>query len=142
VLNANTQRWDLDGTIVMAECQQGRWRIDGRPTPDVHVADGIATVFDLYGVPFQIVDPLDVAASAAGDGNVVEAPMPGLVKAVFATPGAVVAEGDRLAVLEAMKMEHTITAPVDAVVSELRCAVDDQVDNGQVLIVLEDPDTE
>jgi len=39
--------------------------------------------------------------------------------------------------MEAMKMEHTITAPVDGLVAELRCAEGDQVDNGQVLVVLD-----
>jgi len=39
--------------------------------------------------------------------------------------------------MEAMKMEHTITAPGDGVVVEVRCAPGDQVDNGQVLVVIE-----
>ena len=40
--------------------------------------------------------------------------------------------------MEAMKMEHTITAPTDSIVTEVRCAVGDQVDNGQVLVILEE----
>ena len=43
----------------------------------------------------------------------VKAPLPGLVKAVFVAPGQDVAAGDRLAILEAMKMEHTLTAARD-----------------------------
>lgn len=54
-----------------------------------------------------------------------------------------VAAGDRvvarqpLVVLEAMKMEHEITAPVDGTVGELSVAVGDQVDGGQTLAVVE-----
>ncbi|WP_299768627.1 acetyl/propionyl/methylcrotonyl-CoA carboxylase subunit alpha [uncultured Tateyamaria sp.] len=138
VLDQDTQRWHLDGTDVLAERRQGQWTIGGQLAPDVHVADGIATVFDGYGIAFQIVDPLNVNATAAGDGNVVEAPMPGLVKAVFAAPGAVVAEGDRLAILEAMKMEHVLLAARDGTVAEVLASEGDQVVAGAALVRLED----
>ncbi|WP_299200654.1 acetyl/propionyl/methylcrotonyl-CoA carboxylase subunit alpha [uncultured Tateyamaria sp.] len=138
VLDQDTQRWHLDGTDVLAERRQGQWTIGGQLAPDVHVADGIATVFDGYGIAFQIVDPLNVNATAGGDGNVVEAPMPGLVKAVFAAPGAVVAEGDRLAILEAMKMEHVLLAARDGTVAEVLASAGDQVVAGAALVRLED----
>ncbi|MEM8656253.1 MAG: biotin carboxylase N-terminal domain-containing protein [Pseudomonadota bacterium] len=140
VLDADSQRWQVDGVEVMAERQQGRWVIGKGPVPDVHIAGGVATVFDGYGLSFDVVDPLDVAATAAGDGNVVEAPMPGLVKAVFATAGARVAEGDRLAILEAMKMEHVLLAARDGVVAEVLADEGDQVVAGAALVRLEDAD--
>ena len=112
--------------------------IGGDPAPDVHVADGAATVFDAHGIAYTAIDPLDVAASAAGDGNVVEAPMPGLVKAVFAAPGADVAQGDRLAILEAMKMEHVLLSARDGRVAEVYAAAGDQVVAGAALVRLEE----
>ena len=45
--------------------------------------------------------------------------------------------GETLVVLEAMKMEHPMSAPEDGVVSEVRVAVGDQVDNGALLLVVE-----
>jgi biotin carboxyl carrier protein len=45
-------------------------------------------------------------------------------------------------VLEAMKMEHTVAAPVDGVVAEIAVAPGDQVDTGQVLAVVEEPGPE
>ncbi|APX13783.1 acetyl/propionyl/methylcrotonyl-CoA carboxylase subunit alpha [Tateyamaria omphalii] len=138
VLNADRLQWDIDGTPSTALRKQNRWIIDGYPMPDVHVAGDTATVFDAYVIPFQIVDPLDVAASAAGDGNVVEAPMPGLVKAVFAMPGAAVAKGDRLAILEAMKMEHVLLAARDGTVAEVLAAEGDQVVAGAALVRLDE----
>ncbi|MEM9611888.1 MAG: biotin carboxylase N-terminal domain-containing protein [Actinomycetota bacterium] len=65
------------------------------------------------------------------------APMPGNIRLVSVEVGERVEAGQALVVMEAMKMEHTVVAPEDAVVAEVRCAVGDQVDNGAVLVVLE-----
>jgi acetyl/propionyl-CoA carboxylase alpha subunit len=65
------------------------------------------------------------------------APMPGLVLRVLAEPGTVVTAGQPLLVLEAMKMEQTVSAPADGVVAELRAKAGEQVSTGQVLAVLE-----
>ena len=68
------------------------------------------------------------------------APMPGLVLRVLAEPGAVVTAGQPLLVLEAMKMEQTVSAPADGVLAELRAKAGEQVSTGQVLAVLESGD--
>jgi 3-methylcrotonyl-CoA carboxylase alpha subunit len=67
--------------------------------------------------------------------------MPGLVKQVRVKPGASVSKGDALAVLEAMKMEHTLTAPRDGVVAAVNAAEGDQVKDGDLLVSLA-PETE
>ena len=73
---------------------------------------------------------LDEAAGAhAGD---LVSPMPGTVVAVPATDGAAVAAGEPVVVVEAMKMEHTLTAPVDGVVA-LSAKAGDKVAAGQIL---------
>lgn len=64
--------------------------------------------------------------------------MPGLVKSVHAEAGQAVRAGDRLAVLEAMKMEHKLTAARDGVVAEVLVAPGDQVEAGAALIRLQD----
>ncbi len=66
------------------------------------------------------------------------APMPGNVLATHIDVGDTVTAGQLLLVLEAMKMEHRISAPGDGVVVELRVAEGDQVANGELLIVLSD----
>jgi 3-methylcrotonyl-CoA carboxylase alpha subunit len=83
-------------------------------------------------LPDQLLDEDEGGAS----GDVVTAPMPGLVKVVAAEAGRSVAKGDGLMVLEAMKMEHTLTAPRDGVVAEVLAAVGDQVTDGTVLVTL------
>ena len=65
------------------------------------------------------------------------APMPGLVLRVLAEVGAIVAVGQPLLVLEAMKMEQTVSAPASGVVAELRAKAGEQVSTGQILAVLE-----
>jgi propionyl-CoA carboxylase alpha chain len=64
-------------------------------------------------------------------------PVPGTVTAVLVEPGAHVATGDTLVILEAMKMEHRIKADEDGVVAEVRVAVGDSVDAHHVVAVLE-----
>ncbi len=109
---------------------------DGRPGRALRIGDSVAVFAEQTWV-FDIPDPLAVGTAAA-TGNLIEAPMPGLVKAVFAEPGKSVAAGDRLAILEAMKMEHTLTAPRDGIVAEVLAGAGDQVEAGAALVRLED----
>jgi 3-methylcrotonyl-CoA carboxylase alpha subunit len=66
--------------------------------------------------------------------------MPGLVKGLAARPGARVARGDVLVVLEAMKMEHALTAPRDGVIAEVAVAEGAQVTDGTLILALEPED--
>jgi 3-methylcrotonyl-CoA carboxylase alpha subunit len=129
----------LDGQTVRAEWQGGGWRPGGAAAAEWTRAGDTVTVFAGYGAAFEVVDPLERAAAAAGGGNVIEAPMPGLVRSLLAEPGQAVAAGDRLAVLEAMKMEHALTAPRDGTVAEVLVAEGAQVEAGAALIRLEPP---
>ncbi|MXN64133.1 acetyl-CoA carboxylase biotin carboxylase subunit [Stappia sp. GBMRC 2046] len=71
----------------------------------------------------------------------VKAPMHGKVIAIHVKTGDHVAKGDRLAVVEAMKMEHAITAPRDGVIEDVPVNEGDQVDQGAAVIVLNDEET-
>jgi len=124
--------------VVQARRIGGRWQLNGQPAPDVVRHADRVTVFAGYGMAFDVIDPLQRAGSVGAAAGVVEAPMPGLVKAVFAKPGQAVAQGERLAILEAMKMEHTLIAARDGVVAEVLVAAGDQVTAGSALVRLED----
>jgi 3-methylcrotonyl-CoA carboxylase alpha subunit len=88
---------------------------------------------------FALPDPQ--AADAAGPGaDAILAPMPGLVTRLAAVPGQIVARGEVLAVLEAMKMEHALAAPRDGVVARVLASVGDQVSHGALLLDLEAED--
>jgi 3-methylcrotonyl-CoA carboxylase alpha subunit len=130
---------ELSGTRHLAERRADGWWIDGAKSTVRPVRlPGVVAVFSDRAWEFTLPDALARGTAAGAGGNLVEAPMPGLVKSVFAHPGDVVAAGDRLAVLEAMKMEHTLNAPRDGVVAEVLVAPGSQVEAGAALIRLED----
>lgn len=89
---------------------------------------------------FAPVDPLQMAAHDQDGGLAVIAPMPGLVAALPTRAGAVVVKGDPLVILEAMKMEHILTAPRNGTVKEVLVAEGDQVIDGTLLVQLEAAD--
>jgi 3-methylcrotonyl-CoA carboxylase alpha subunit len=117
--------WWVDATAVKA-----RVAVDG---PEI-------TVFWGNGYRFHKCDPLERDSGATGDGNLIEAPMPGLVKVLYAKTGQSVQMGDRLAVLEAMKMEHSLLAARDGVVAEVLVETGAQVEAGAALVRLEEQD--
>ena len=82
------------------------------------------------------IDLLAHAGEAAAEGGRLTAPMPGKVVSFAVKAGDQVRRGETLAVMEAMKMEHTIAAPADGVVLELLYAAGDQVAEGSELLKL------
>jgi 3-methylcrotonyl-CoA carboxylase alpha subunit len=96
---------DGDGVFVLFELEQveARW-----PTYDAETEDGPA-------------------------GGAVRAPINGKVARLFVSPGAVVAKGDRIAIVEAMKMEHVLAASAAGTVAEVRATEGDQVTTGQLI---------
>ena len=142
-LDAGRFRVEVDGMLHEVVRDGGRWLVDGQAVAAnvVTHAAGVS-VFWGNGYHFEPVDPLQVAAEAAAGTGLITAPMPGLVKAVFVVAGQAVAAGDRLAVLEAMKMEHTLTAWRDGVIAEVMAEAGQQVDEGFALIRLEEEEDE
>lgn len=129
---------EIEGTRHLCVLHGDGWWVDGAKTDARFAcAPDAVTVFLRGAHRFEIPDPLDRATEAAG-GGLTLAPMPGLVKAVFTAPGQAVAAGDRLAILEAMKMEHTLLAARDGIVAEVLVEAGAQVEAGAALIRLED----
>ncbi|WP_446666748.1 ATP-binding protein [Flexivirga sp. B27] len=120
---------EIDG--VRRGYRVGRFTADGGRGDSVVVegADGSST---LTAVP-RFVDPSTQLHTGA-----LVAPMPGTVVRVAVKEGARVAAGQNLLWLEAMKMEHAVTAPTAGVVTQLPVVVGRQVEQGAVLAVVED----
>jgi 3-methylcrotonyl-CoA carboxylase alpha subunit len=87
--------------------------------------------------PLALVGTLQVGGSGDDVGGGLKAPMPGKVISLIASVGASVEKGAPLLVLEAMKMEHTISAPTRGTVKAFRCAPGDQVVDGVELVDFE-----
>ncbi|WP_172293731.1 acetyl/propionyl/methylcrotonyl-CoA carboxylase subunit alpha [Pseudoruegeria sp. HB172150] len=131
---------DVDGTTVSAERAGAGWRFDGMPAAAWQIASGAVTLFGPGGFSARIVDPLERDAAGAAGADVIEAPMPGMLAQVLVSAGDTVSAGQKLAVLEAMKMEHALTAPREAVVAEILVAAGTQIEAHAPLIRFEPED--
>ncbi len=121
----------------------GGWLIgEAREPGPARRLDGSVVVFAGQPWEFALPDPLARGGEAGATGNIVEAPMPGLLREVLVEPGQAVVRGDRLAVLEAMKMEHALVAQREGVVEAVLVAPGAQVAAHDPLIRLEEEDAE
>lgn len=83
---------------------------------------------------FDIIDPLAPPRTESAGAGRVMAPIPGRVVSILVQPGDTVARGQVLVVVEAMKMELTLTAPEAGTVAAVNCAVGDMVEEGRDLV--------
>ena len=108
-----------------------------RITARTYQNNGVTHIFSAQGATQIIaIDLLAHAGAAQIEGGRLTAPMPGKVVSFAVKAGDKVSKGQALAVMEAMKMEHTIAAPADGVVEELLYAPGDQVAEGAELLKL------
>ncbi|OJH44369.1 acetyl/propionyl/methylcrotonyl-CoA carboxylase subunit alpha [Paracoccus sp. SM22M-07] len=139
VLGPGHARVTLEDSTHDVRWQGDRWWVDGDLCRQriVHHDAGVS-VFGRDTVHLKPVDPLDRAGADDGGDGLTRSPMPGLVKAIHVTQGQQVRAGDRLCVLEAMKMEHSLLASRDGTVAEVLAAQGDQVEAGAALIRLDE----
>jgi 3-methylcrotonyl-CoA carboxylase alpha subunit len=121
--------------------RDGEFRIVGVPDEEAWItgfSDGERVVVFHWGQAFEFALSLRGTGTSHGihDGEI-EAPMPGKVTAVEVAAGDKVAKGQRLLTLEAMKMEHALTAPFDGIVAELNAKAGAQVTEGTLLVRVE-----
>jgi len=100
----------------------------GRRFDVLSVVQGLSFLIEVDGVMHRV---------SRDDGGVVHAPSPAVVVSLAVKPGDLVSVGDRLAVLEAMKMEMQITAPFSGKVREVLTSPNVQVDTGAPLVRIE-----
>jgi 3-methylcrotonyl-CoA carboxylase alpha subunit len=136
VLVIGERRWPLSVTSRGAE-QHDVTLAGQRRALTVYASGERFSIFSAEGsVALRQIDPIAHAADGASEGGRLTAPMPGKLISFLAQPGQAVKQGQALAVMEAMKMEHTITSPRDGTVAELLYAVGDQVSEGGELLTL------
>src|SRR5262249_6917797 len=87
---------------------------------------------------FTPYDPLEAAEHAHDVGTDLRAPMPGKVIQILVKAGDRVRKGQALAIIEAMKMEHTLAAPGDLTVKAAPFKAGDQVNEGAVIVSFEE----
>ena len=124
-----------DGGVVV-EVDGVRHRVGVEIHNDTANGDTVDTWSAAGGLTWQLA-PRFVDHDAADMGGGPICPLPGTVIAVHVEAGQTVADGTVLMVVEAMKMEHAITAHADATVTEVRFGVGDRVDAGDLLVALD-----
>jgi 3-methylcrotonyl-CoA carboxylase alpha subunit len=106
------------------------------------VRDG-ATIYALHKGRQTILGPREAGSAShdGGDGDgAIKAPMHGKIVAIDVKTGQTVARGTRVAIVEAMKMEHALVAKRDGVVGDIALKPGDQVAEGGVILTIGDPD--
>ena len=108
-----------------------------RQNMSIYKKSDIVHVFSALGATQLIaIDALTLRADGAAEGGRLTAPMPGKVVSFAVKVGDQVVQGQALAVMDAMKMEHTISAPQAGVVTELLFVPGEQVTEGAELLKL------
>jgi len=106
----------------------------------VRHGDELTVITDGISHRLVVDDPAARAGAQEAKSGSLRAPMPGRVIAVQAAPGDAVARGATLLVLEAMKMEHAVTAPSDGVIAVIHFGVGEQVEDGAELVSFAEDD--
>ncbi|MFE2726516.1 acetyl/propionyl/methylcrotonyl-CoA carboxylase subunit alpha [Kitasatospora sp. NPDC059327] len=142
-------RYRFGRTGLVAEAHPGTTLVSATPTRVVLDTDGVRSAFDIarHGDRVHLDTPagatvltvLERFADPASqtDPGALLAPMPGTVVRTAAAVGDTVTAGQSLLWLEAMKMEHRVTAPADGVLTELRAVPGQQVELGTLLAVVQ-----
>lgn len=98
--------------------------------------DGQSFTLEIRDELDQMLDQMGFSSASTKHIKEIKAPMPGLVLDIAVTEGQAVKEGERLLILEAMKMENSILIHADAVIKEIKIKAGQAVEKGQVLITL------
>ena len=85
----------------------------------------------------QMIEIMGLNAGGIKKHTNIKAPMPGLVLEIAVTAGQQVNAGDKILILQAMKMENSIGVPANATIKEILVNKGDVVERGQVLVELE-----
>ena len=133
-VNVTTHQWTENAIDLEIDGMRATHQVTASSTQ-------IAVQLSETTVEVDIVPKFTVPGSE-GLGGGFTAPMPGVVLEVRVEPGASVAQGDTLVVLEAMKMEHHMTANRDGTVAEVFVSAGQQVTKDAVLLTMEEPDSE
>ena len=119
----DNRSFSVEVLSVEAETKTVRLKINGH----IHAIQ-VKDRFDL------LLEKMGMSNAAASKVNNIKAPMPGLIVGISIQPGDVVAKGDIILILEAMKMENAIKAPGDGTVKAIKIQKGDRVEKGQVLV--------
>jgi 3-methylcrotonyl-CoA carboxylase alpha subunit len=129
----------VDGTYISARTGANNSSVEAQVISR-RVADRLLVSVLTGGVSHDLylLDPRAGGSDESGQGNVVVAPMTGVIVQLTASVGDTVKEGDKLGVMEAMKMETSFLAPRDGIISKVSCIEGETVEGSSVLIAFQE----
>ncbi len=133
------QRTVLDGTQQFYEIGQNQLRpeFEFQVQGIENLGDSALIFSDGRAHQLMLTNRSYGAGTSSASSGTILSPMPGRINAVDVAAGDTVTKGQKLVTLEAMKMEHSLTAPFDGTVAELNAETGGQVSEGTVLVRLE-----
>ena len=142
----------VDGKITSLPCQPGQAvgkgevlvvvqasrQADSSPAPAVPVpaVSAASSPLPKASTPPPSAQPATVQTGASGDGTAIVAPMPGTVIRYLVEEGAEVKAGEGVILIETMKMENSLPAPVDGKAVSLPCSPGQVVSKGEMLALI------
>ena len=125
----------VGGRAFRCRLESGQWRVNGRlaAAPPAVQGGKLCVALDGYW-EFCVLDPLAREIEGRDEGSATRSPMPGTVRSLHVVSGQAVDRGSPIAVVEAMKMEHTVVAAHSGTVDEVLVEVGDQVEEGTSLV--------
>jgi 3-methylcrotonyl-CoA carboxylase alpha subunit len=123
--------------VLSTDGEEAQIRVDGRVVFVPYVIQGAKVSFAFDGEIYVIeLEEKGARARTRHRDHSMEAPMPGSVLRILVAAGDVVARGAPLLILEAMKMEHQITAPRDGTIATVNCKEGELVQPGVELVTM------
>jgi 3-methylcrotonyl-CoA carboxylase alpha subunit len=130
--------WGSAGPVVSVAGQEAGAAAEPRSLRIIGEANPLYVICDMAQVELRWPTFEAGAIDEAGDGGSVRAPIIGRVAKIFVKEGDTVAKGDRIAVVEAMKMEHVLHAGRDGKIEKLAAKEGEQVSEGALIAQLAD----
>ena len=127
---------EVNGTPYQVELEVAVRKPVSTPKKVVKVAIPSSVIDNPTQPPQPKVGTVPPAAAAPSGGSLIKSPLPGVVLDIYVNVGDTVKQGQRILMLEAMKMENNIDADKEGIVKEVRVRKNDSVMEGDVLIVI------
>lgn len=129
--NLQVQLVKREGSLISFECSGESYQVEVSPL--VAIAQQLSA-----DLPVPNISPTKAKAKSQGKPGTIVAPMPGIIVNILAKEGQKVTAGDKLLVMEAMKMENNISAVQTGTVQKICVKKGDEVRDGQELIIIGD----
>jgi glutaconyl-CoA/methylmalonyl-CoA decarboxylase subunit gamma len=132
----NVEIGSVEGNVADVTVNGASYKVEMENTPAVQAAPAASKAAQTPAAPAAAAAPAPApaAAPASGSGKPVTSPLPGVIIEISVKEGQAVKAGQKVAVLEAMKMENEIQAPADGTVTAILVSKGDSVLEGAEIV--------